>query len=165
MRSRLNQATSWARKPIRAKTYGKKRERGRNSYDFDREVAFLLRFRYGMPVYCVQSWRASRNGRNVIAMTGVLHAINRGANAGDHFASNTTAIDERNPLKPDGIGGSRSHLPRSRALRASRYRKFSRGWAFCPYFMVLNMHLINAPERSLNFRAPILVHHSLTSAT
>jgi hypothetical protein len=44
-----------AGRPIRAKTYGKKRERGRHSYVFDPAAAVLSRYRYESPVYCVQS--------------------------------------------------------------------------------------------------------------
>src|SRR5271165_2568265 len=49
----------------------------------------LVRFRYGMPLYCVQSWRAIDIGRNVSISAGVLHAANGGSNAGDNIACNT----------------------------------------------------------------------------
>jgi hypothetical protein len=68
---------TWAGRPIRAKTYGKKREHGLHSYDFGREAAVLFRYRREPPVYCVQSWRASRTGRNTAHVAGVLHATNR----------------------------------------------------------------------------------------
>jgi hypothetical protein len=47
------------RRPIRTKLHGKKRERGRDSYDFDLESMDLVRRRHKRPVYCVQSWHAT----------------------------------------------------------------------------------------------------------
>ncbi len=38
-------------------------------------------------VYCVHSWRATRNGPHSAARPSVLHAANRGSNAGDDIAS------------------------------------------------------------------------------
>jgi hypothetical protein len=46
----------WAGRPARVKLHGKKREHGHNSYDFGRERGDLVRLRYGVAVYCVQSW-------------------------------------------------------------------------------------------------------------
>jgi hypothetical protein len=99
---------SRAGRPIRAKTYGKKREHGRKSYDFDRAAAVLLRRRHQLAVCCVQSWRANAVGRGMCHRQGFLHAINRGANAGDDFACNTcsrsyrcrTGLDDTVPRQP-----------------------------------------------------------------
>jgi hypothetical protein len=79
----------WGGRPIRAKTYGKKREHGQNSCKIVPLSLDLVRVRHRLPVYCVQSVRASWNGRDVAAAVGVLHAANRGPNAGDDFACNT----------------------------------------------------------------------------
>ena len=38
--------------------------------------------RHRLPVYCVQSWRASRNARDVAGTDGVLHATNGGLTRG-----------------------------------------------------------------------------------
>ena len=50
--------SSWVRRPIRAKVHGKKREHGRNSYDFGLEIPDLVRERHKRAIYCVQSVRA-----------------------------------------------------------------------------------------------------------
>jgi hypothetical protein len=92
-----------AGRPIRAKTYGKKREHGRHSYDSDAEAAVLFRRRHQLPVYCVQSWRTIWLARSIGYRDGVLHAINRGANAGDDFACNTSSRGDRRRTGLDGI--------------------------------------------------------------
>jgi hypothetical protein len=119
-------------RPARVKLHGKKREHGQNSCDFGMESRSTVRQRYKMAVCCVQSWRASCNCRDVAAAVNVLHATNRGANAGDDFASNTSPVGKRVPSIPGRIEGSRPHLPQPRTLRARRYRTFSHGWAFRP---------------------------------
>jgi hypothetical protein len=81
--------TAWGGRPSRAKTYGKKRERGQNSCKIVPLSLDLVRIRYRLPVYCVQSWRTSRNRRDAAAAVGVLHAANRGPDAADDFACNT----------------------------------------------------------------------------
>jgi len=63
--SRLFQASSAirafrVRRPISAKTYGKKREHGRDPAGFGRKGPMPFRRRSELPVCCVQSWRAIR---------------------------------------------------------------------------------------------------------
>jgi hypothetical protein len=82
---------AWGGRPARVKTHGKKREHGQHSYDFGRERGYLVRLRDGLPVCCVQSWRAIWLARSIGYRDGVLHAINWGANAGDDFACNTSS--------------------------------------------------------------------------
>jgi len=52
-------STQWAGRPIRAKTYGKKREHGRNSYDFDQAAAVPFRYRNQQPVCRFQKTAAA----------------------------------------------------------------------------------------------------------
>lgn len=68
----------------------------------------LLRSGDELAVYCVQSWRAINIGRNDAARTYVLHAINRGANAGDDFACNTSSRSYRRRTGLDGATIDRS---------------------------------------------------------
>ena len=67
------------------------------------------RCEYGYAVCCVQAWRAIDIGRDSAVRAGVLHAMNRDANAGDDFACNTssgdgtfcrTGLDGRVPRQP-----------------------------------------------------------------
>jgi hypothetical protein len=97
-----------------------------------RERPSLFRPRRELAVYCVQSWRATRIGRDVVAAADVLHATNRGPNAGVHFACNTHATDQSRPSIPCQIDGVVRRPARPPTLRASRYRTFSHGWAFRP---------------------------------
>ena len=76
-------------RPSRAELYGKKRERGPNSYDFAPETLDALLRRYKATDYCVQLLRAIRLAWNVAESPGILHAINRGSNAGEDIACNT----------------------------------------------------------------------------
>jgi hypothetical protein len=54
-----------AGRPARVKTHGKEREHGQNSCEFERWGLDLVRLRYGLVVYCVQSWRASGPARRI----------------------------------------------------------------------------------------------------
>jgi hypothetical protein len=56
---------AWVGRPARVKTHGKKREHGQNSCKFSLWDLDLVRRRYGMAVYCVQSWHAIRIGRDI----------------------------------------------------------------------------------------------------
>jgi hypothetical protein len=83
-----------------------------------------------MPSCYVQSLRATRNGRHVAAPPAVLHAANRGANAGDDIASNTRRQAELTRLAAAVPPGSPSSSPQTMTLRARRLCAVSRAWAF-----------------------------------
>lgn len=72
----------WVGRPIHTKTYAKECPRRR----FWRSGGLIWRipvlFRYGMPLCCVQSWRAIDIGRHVLISAGVLHATNGGLQRG-----------------------------------------------------------------------------------
>jgi len=57
--------SAWAGRPARVKVHGKKQEHGQNSCDFGLEGLDLVRVRYKLAVYCVQSWRATSAGRGI----------------------------------------------------------------------------------------------------
>ncbi len=63
---------------------------------------------------------------------GVLHATKRGANAGDDFACNTNPIGKLCAFNSRADQRFTAASARPGTLRASRYRTFSRGWAFRP---------------------------------
>jgi len=117
-----------------------------------RERPSLFRPRRELAVFCVQSWRATGIGRDVVAAAGVLHATNRGPNAGVHFACNTHATDQSRPSIPCQIDGVVRHPARPPTLRASRYRTFSHGWAFRPYWA---RHLIEWAVRPRRVRSGV----------
>jgi len=58
--SKASVCRTWVRRPISAKTYGKKREHGRDPAGFGRKGPMPFRRRSELPVCCVQSWRAIR---------------------------------------------------------------------------------------------------------
>jgi hypothetical protein len=87
----------WVGRPNRAKTYGKKREHGPNSYGFSPKTLDALLSRHKAPDYCVQLLRAICIGWHIPATAGVLHAITWGPNAGDDIACNTGGASSANP--------------------------------------------------------------------
>ena len=54
----------------------------------------------------MQSWRATRNGRNITIRPGVLHAANRGANTGEDIACNSSSQADLTRLVAAGPSGS-----------------------------------------------------------
>ena len=81
--------SQWVRRPIGVKVHGKDRPQKVILRISGSNRAFPIRYRHRRPVYCVQSWRATLIGRHIVAQHGVLHAANRGPNAGDDIACNT----------------------------------------------------------------------------
>jgi len=121
-----------AGRPIATETYGKKREHGSDPGDLGWKRLIPFRLRSELAIYCVQSWNARRNGRDIAVGAGVLHAAKEGSNAGDDTACNTSVSAYLISAGPCWIMGLLQRLPRPITLRASRYRTFSRRWAFCP---------------------------------
>jgi len=123
------QATG-AGRPIATETYGKKREHGSDPGDLGWKRLIPFRLRSELAIYCVQSWNARRNGRDIAAEAGVLHAANGGFNAGGDTACNTSVSAYLISAWPGWIRRLLQRPPRPITLRASRYRTFSRRWAF-----------------------------------
>jgi hypothetical protein len=76
------QCAGWGGTPARVKLHGKKREHGQNSCNFSLSSLDLVRSRYRVAIYCVQSRHAIRIGRYVAARPNVLQAANRGPTRG-----------------------------------------------------------------------------------
>jgi len=124
------QGSGRAGRPIATETYGKKREHGSDPGDLGWKRLIPFRLRSELAIYCVQSWNARRNGRDIAVGAGVLHAAKEGSNAGDDTACNTSVSAYLISAGPCWIMGLLQRLPRPITLRASRYRTFSRRWAF-----------------------------------
>ena len=95
-----------AGRPIRVKLHGKDGLFGLPAPFQDLTRRLSVRSRHEQPVCCVQSWRAMYIARNRYRGPAVLHAANRGSNAGDDIACNTSILAELVPLGPCRIRSS-----------------------------------------------------------
>ena len=119
-------------RPIRVKLHAKKREHDPDLGDSSLTRGAYVRSPAQCAVYCVQSVRATSNGRHGAARAAALHATNRGPNAGGDIASNTSSKADLTQLRASETLGSLPGLPQTRTLRPRRYRAVLRGWAFRP---------------------------------